>query len=81
MNTSEQTELLDRPFKLKTEPGTVYGSPEDDSRRVVRIGLNDNRPWLGSIDDNSRSWFSHEEVEQLIHYAEWVEFDLDGSKK
>lgn len=76
----EQTELLERPFKLNTAPGTVYGHPDNDFCRVVRVGFGDTFPWLGS-DGTGDSWFSHQEVESLIRDHGWAEFNLDGSRK
>lgn len=79
----EQTELLERPFKLNTAPGAVYGAPEPDNGdlRVVRVGPEDDFPWIGNIGINSDNWFSHKEVEALIRDNGWVEYNLDGSKK
>lgn len=81
-NHPEQTELIERPFKLNTAPGTVYGDPDPDNGdlRVVRVGPEDEFPWLGT-SGISDSWFSHKEVEALVRGHGWVEFDLDGSRK
>lgn len=76
----EQTELLERPFKLNTEPGAVYGSPANPFYRVVRFGPDDTLPWLG-YSGRSVSWFTHKEVELFVRHSGWVEYNLDGSRK
>lgn len=79
---SEQTVLLERPVKLNTEPGAVYGSPHssDFFSRVVRVGIRSTFPWLGSTGSGDL-WHIHEEVERLVRNHGWVEYNLDGSKK
>lgn len=79
----EQTELLERPFKLNTEPGAVYGHPDPLSLayRVVRVGPDDEIPWLGEVKGSDDSWFTHKEVEALVRDHGWAEYNLDGSRK
>lgn len=72
----EQTELLERPFKLNTEPGTVYGAPSSFTGRVVRV----DGKWLGFTGDDSH-WYEDAEILGYIADHGWVEYNLDGSRK
>ena len=72
-----QTELLERPVKLNTEPGAVYGYPDDNFHRVVRVG----NGWLGYVGNGDDHWYGDEDIERLVRNAGWVEFNLDGSRK
>lgn len=78
----DETELLERPVKLNTEPGTVYGSPLPYNRiyRVVRLGPDDSCPWLGDAGMGV-FWHADETVEHLVRGSGWVEYNLDGSRK
>ena len=73
----EQTVLLDRPFKLNTAPGTVYGDPHNKSYRVVRV----DDMWLGSVGGNLYYWYGDEVVAGMVTNDGWVEYNLDGSRK
>ena len=77
----EQTELLERPFKLDTALGTMYGDPNNGDLRVVRVGTNGSWPWLGVTGPKIAYWFTHKEVERLVRDSGWVEYNLDGSRK
>ena len=76
-NHPEQTDLLERPFKLNTAPGTVYGDPDNKSYRVVRV----DDMWLGSVGVNFYYWYGDEMVAGMVTDEGWVEFNLDGSRK
>lgn len=73
----EETELLERPFKLNAEPGTVYGDPGSITRRVVRV----SGGWLGYNGEEDPHWYEDEDITKLINEAGWVEYNLDGSRK
>lgn len=73
----EQTVLLERPVKLNTEPGTVYGDPTRLARLVVRVAGG----WLGYTGDDDSHWYGDEDITKLITEAGWVEYNLDGSRK
>lgn len=78
----DETELLERPIEFKSEPGTVYGHPNLEGLRVVRVGPDDEFPWLGekALGEGGRGWFPEWEVEKMVREEGWVEFDLEGNR-
>lgn len=78
----EQTELLERPVKLNTAPGTVYGHRDNAAHRVVRVAGGGEAAWLGYVgNDDDYHWHEDEDITKLITEAGWVECNLDGSIK
>lgn len=71
----EESRLVERPFKINTEPGTVYGHPTRVSYKVVRV----DGAWLGRIPDIGYLWHSNQAVEKLVRNEGWVEMDFEGN--
>lgn len=71
---SEETELIERPFKFNAKPGTVYGDPYNTGRRYVRLDL----AWLASTSRGTRR-LSDIEMLGIVLDQGLVEMDFEGN--